>query len=375
VVPHRIPIPTVEKLLTRFVRETNPALFTSTATYHLPSPSTPTLTALCPSHMCISHGRRTHVYACNATPLKRILSIPTPPAHALALTGSYLATTVSRGKTTLRVLKPLLKLYSISIPDTTAVCLLPHTAHEEPLVVVLARTGLSIVHPEYAIFVARAQHLRIRAVNPWVIHVSAEIPDCGGGLRATGDGRGIVVAGTHVFGTFSSSPSSPGGDGGDAVAEVSTSSLWKHYSALPRNLRRLNGASELSHLRGESFIGRCSGVLALVGIDAPVPIRTFPVPEGASAITCGAHALAVITPGRVSILSTATGNKRTVYAAIGEVRAVHADARRVILVMKDRVVIVGLWGGRNGEWSIRGDGTLVEGFSTTSMMGGCCAVQ
>ena len=323
------------------------------------------------------------MYTSTSTPLTYVLSIPTPRAHALSLTGAYLATTTPRGKTTLRVLEPLLKLYSITVPDTIDVCLLPHTPSEEPLLAVLARTGLTIVHPEYAMFAVREKQFRGKRSNPWLIHIPAEIPSAGGSgggrkVVATGDGRALIVCGTHYFGTFFPLP--------DTKAEVSTSSLWKLYKALPQTLAGLPGSS-MSHLRADTFVGRSSGALALISIDptstsasttAEATAKSFlPTPEGATALACGAHAIAVVTPRKMSIVSTATGQERVVHrlAQGAEVKAVHADERRVTLVMSDRVVVVSLWSGKNGEWRLDHDGSVGESAAGTGPGIGCCVVM
>ncbi|CUS09249.1 unnamed protein product [Tuber aestivum] len=377
-VPHRIPIPTVEKLFTQYVRETAPAWMYSRGTYLLP-PSHGPVSVSCDGgsgvegRMAVVVGRnRVHVYDITESPIRRTHTIQIRNKVAkLAVKGGYLALSTKQKLYLYALLSNglSLRLYSAPIPAIESIALGRAGKTEEPLVAITTKDKTVIIHPSYALW-RRRNNFFLQGSGPATsapTGQSGKREDCpwmlvyrvtGDGLAFKSDGRGVLV-GNSLLGVW---------DG----EERNLARTWKGFE------RRL-----VLKVEGDGVV--CFGGLVgavskgKVTVRAGEKIREVSGGKGYTGCSQGRAAFLAFsrTPGQISALPIYDGREQTISLnTTNEILSITGGKECVVMAMEDRIIVLNLWNtSPDFQHKIEKDGSVSSSQPAANVGSDTCVIQ
>ncbi|RPB04878.1 hypothetical protein L873DRAFT_1825537 [Choiromyces venosus 120613-1] len=343
-VPHRIPIPTVEKLFTQYVRETAPAWTYSRGTYLLP-PLHGAVSISCGGGSCVE-GRMAMVVGRNKVYVYDITETPIAQTHTVQISdkitkvvvkGGYLAFSTKQ-KLYLYALLPnglSLRLYFVPIPGIESIALGRARKTEEPLVAITTKDRTGIIHPSYALWRRRTNFFQ--GPNPatsastgqrgrweecpWILVYQVT----GDNLSFKSDGRGVLV-GNSLLGVW---------DG----EERSLSRTWKGFGR--RVVLKVEGDGAVCF---GSLVGAING--DTVTIETGGKIKELSGGKIYTGCSQGRAAFLAFSrkPGEISVVPIGEGKEQIVpLDSTSNILSIAGGKERVVVAMEDRVVVLSLW--------------------------------
>ncbi|PUU73369.1 hypothetical protein B9Z19DRAFT_1095140 [Tuber borchii] len=376
-VPHRIPIPTVEKLFTQYVRETAPAWMYSRGTYLLP-PSHGAVSISCgggsgvEGRMAVVVGKnKVHVYDITESPIAQTHTIQiNDKVTKLTVKGGYLAFSTKQKVYLYALLSNglSLRLYSVPIPAVESIALGRAGKTEEPLVAITTKDKTMIIHPSYALWRRRNNFFLQGSASatgasmeqsgkgedcPWILVYQVT----GEKLSFKSDGRGILV-GNSLLGVW---------DG----EERSLARTWKGFR------RRL-----VLKVEGDGAV--CFGGLVGAINKDTFTVRTGEkikeVSGGKIYTGCSQGRAAFLafsrTPGKVSVVPIGEGREQIIpLNTTNEILSIAGEKGRIVVAMEDRIVVLNLWNSSpDYQLKIEKDGS-VSSRPGTKVKSDTCVVQ
>ncbi|CAZ85105.1 unnamed protein product [Tuber melanosporum] len=377
-VPHRIPIPTVEKLFTQYVRETAPAWMYSRRTYLLP-PSHGAVSVSCDGgngvegKMAVVVGRnKVYVYDITESPITQTHTIQiSDKVSKLAVKGGYLALSTKRKLHLYALLSNglSLRLYSVPIPAVEAIALGRAGKAEEPLVAITTKDKTAIIHPSYALWRRRNNFFLQGSGSvagastgqsgrwedcPWILVYRVT----GERLSFKSDGRGVLV-GNSLLGVW---------DG----EERNLARTWKGFG------RRL-----VLRVEGDGAV--CFGSLVGAVNKGTVTVQTGEKIKEVSGGKCytgcsqgrAAYLAFSRAPGQISVAPIGEGKEQTISLnSTSEILSITGGKERIVVAMGDRIVTLNLWNpSPDSQLKIEKDGSVPSSQPGTNTKYDACVIQ
>ncbi|PWW75352.1 hypothetical protein C7212DRAFT_281762 [Tuber magnatum] len=376
-VPHRIPIPTVEKLFTQYVRETAPAWMYSRETYLLP-PSRGAVSVSCDGgsgvegRMAVVVGRnKVHVYDITESPIRRTHTIQIKDkVTKLAVKGGYLALSTKQKLYLYALLSNglSLRLYSVPIPAIELIALGRAGKTEEPLVAITTKDKTAIIHPSYALW-RRRNNFFLQGSGPATsasVGQSGKWEDCpwilvyqvtGEELSFKSDGRGVLV-GNSLLGVW---------DG----EERNLAKTWKGFAR--RLVLRVEGD-------GAVYFGGLVGAVNKGTVTVRTGEKIREISGGKSYTGCSQGRAAFLAfsraPGQISALPIGDGREQTISLnTTNEILSITGGKERIVVAVEDRIMALNLWNlSPDSQHKIEKDGSL-SSQPVTNVRSDVCVIQ